>query len=388
MQKFLSYYYSLVCVLSPIFILYSFNRSSITMTDTFILLFYILYIPTFLVKLHVRVISSYFFLFVYVFLFATILLLINNDKGIYLRTIRILNYVLFLSLFHKDYFNSKFAEKCLQMICVISTTFLVIQHVAKSFWGMEISGILFPQYSLVEYDLENQIQGTQVYRLSSIFSEPASYGCYTICGLTHSLFYSQKVNMRIISLLCLGCVLSTSTTAVAGMALLMGLFIYQNKLFKNRNTLLLIIALITIYYLANSHVDAINSRISSGRSYNGRFHGYDVMLNLVDNPLFGIGFVSPSDIGVYLAGFARLFVYLGAFGVAVYALVYLNIFFSTQKKILLLVFLFLNLGSDTFFSISILYYSSFFLVSDNCAKSVKSYKNINRHNLLQQQSRT
>ena len=135
---------------------------------------------------------------------------------------------------------------------------------------------------------------------------------------------------------------------------------------------MLILALVAIYYIATPHVEAINNRISEGRSYQGRFHGYDVALQLVDNPLWGIGFVAPSDLEVYLAGFARLFVYLGAVGVAVYAFVYLKVLLSTNKKILFLVFLFLNLGCDTFFGVFFLYYSCFFLLTESLPHYVPS----------------
>ena len=164
----------------------------------------------------------------------------------------------------------------------------------------------------------------------------------------------------------------------------MGFYIYTNKLFQSRDTILLLLALIVIYFIATPHIEAINSRIEEGRSFSGRFRGYSVMFDLVDNPIWGIGFVAPRDLDVYLAGFPRLFVYLGWIGVALYFIVYLNIIYSTKRIILVLVFLFLNIGSDTLFGVSFLYYSCF-IFSDDLQKHEKS---VYRNHQLQQRSRT
>ena len=370
--------------MSPILVLYSFWGNSITMTDTFIVFFYILSLPFIFIK-GIKVVLPYFAIFSYVLFHSAFNLLSSYDRGIFMRAMHTLNYVFLICFYHKLFFNKDLGERLLRLFALLSTLFLIIQQVAISQFGTYISGNLFPQFAIAEANEDLVVVGTNVHRLSSFFAEPATFSMYVICALVHELFYSEKKDMRIVGLFCLGCTLSTSTTAIACMAFLMGFYMYTNRLFRDRNTLLLIMALIAIYSIATPHIDAINRRLEEGRSFSGRFHGYSVMYSLVENPLWGIGFVAPKDLEVYLAGIPRLFVYLGLTGVLVYLLAYINVLFTTKKNILTLVFLFLNIGSDTFFGVSFLYYSCFMISSDYYQNREK----INYHNhQLQQRSRT
>ena len=383
MHRFLSYYYTILCVLAPVFVLYSFTRNSYTMTDTFIFGFYLLSLPYSLIK-GFRVILPYLCIFIYILIHSGYNMLISYDWSVFLRAMHLVNYIFLISFYHKTFYNRELGEKFLRFFAILSTLFLIIQQIAIVQFGSSISGTLFPQYAINEATQDLVVRGTGVHRMSSFFSEPAAYAVYIICALAHELFYRRKTDMRVVALFCLGCILSTSNTAIACMALLMGFYIYTNKLFQSRDTILLLLALIVIYFIATPHIEAINSRIEEGRSFSGRFRGYSVMFDLVDNPIWGIGFVAPRDLDVYLAGFPRLFVYLGWIGVALYFIVYLNIIYSTKRIILVLVFLFLNIGSDTLFGVSFLYYSCF-IFSDDLQKHEKS---VYRNHQLQQRSRT
>ena len=188
MHRFLSYYYTILCVLAPVFVLYSFTRNSYTMTDTFIFGFYLLSLPYSLIK-GFRVILPYLCIFIYILIHSGYNMLISYDWSVFLRAMHLVNYIFLISFYHKTFYNRELGEKFLRFFAILSTLFLIIQQIAIVQFGSSISGTLFPQYAINEATQDLVVRGTGVHRMSSFFSEPAAYAVYIICALAHELFY-------------------------------------------------------------------------------------------------------------------------------------------------------------------------------------------------------
>ena len=357
-MRFLTILYTITCVFAPILRIYTFVGGSFTLLDTFTLLFYIFSIPYLFNK---NICWSYVILFIFVFLHSIIIYLSNSDGSIFMRAMHLANYIFFVAFFNNTFFKMDMAHKMLRYGAVIATIFLIAQHVSSIFLGIKLVGIYAP-LATQEADMENMISGTNIYRYASFFIEPAGYAVYIVGALTQELFYQKERKIWVVSLICLGGVLSTSNTAIACIAFLLGMYFYKNRMFSGK-TVLLLLSFIVIFVVAQPFLDAITNRIEAGNSYENRFSGYDEVFRILKDPILGMGFVSPDNISVYLAGFPRLLMYLGYIGVIVYTLIYLKVFKSARQKVMVLVFLFLNLGSNTLVGASFLPYSCFIAAS-------------------------
>lgn len=399
MNKLLSIYYTLACTFSPILVIYSFTGSSITVLDMMILLFYAISIPSYMMRRRNKITGTCLVLFLFVFTHSLIYLVSFGNMANFMRAMHLANYIFFIAFYNHTYFDVILGQKFIRFGSVVATLFLMVQHVAKMVFDQIIPGIL-PVFTNVEANLDGVVAETEISRFASFFVEPAAYALYIICAFAIELFYQQKTNIIIAVLLLSGAILSTSNTAIACTAFLLVLYIYKNGFFSYR-TMVILASITIIVFITQPYLEAIFIRIEAGRSFDGRFNGYDYVYSFMnaekeiewignfknkfngyDYPdiLWGMGFVSPEEIGYYLAGYARLLAYLGYIGVFVYICVYLRIFFSTKKKALLLAFLFLNLGSNTFLSASFLYYMCF-IVSPI---AISNYaKNFNCHHCLQ-----
>ena len=335
--------------------------NSVTVLDTLILFFYFISVFDNSSKNKSGIILPYMLLFIYVFVHSLVFYVFSGDNGVFMRAMHLINYISFVGLYNKKFFDIELGETIIKKMAIIATLFLIIQHICQILLGYSIPGQL-PWFALSEANMDNIINDTEIYRFASFFSEPAAYAIFIACAIAHELFYFHKTDFRVVSLLCLGTVLSTSNTAVACAALLIGIYILRNGVLNKRN-ILFIIAFFVVFLCAQPYIEAINSRIDEGRSFEGRFNGYVILANVTDYFMFGRGFISPRDLGPYMPGFVRLIVYLGYIGAFVYLIVFSWVYCITRKKILLILFLFLNIGCDTFFGVIFLYFSCFFFVS-------------------------
>lgn len=359
----LSFIYTVICCLSPIFVIYSFIGNSITILDTFILVFYIVALPYLSAKKQVCAMRSFLFLFIFILFHSILYYLYNWDVKIFLRAMHMTNYVFFVALFQKRLFRIDLAKRIVVDFSVIATLFLLLQHIIYHFTGIPLPGIL-PAFAINEANLENQIWGSDVIRFASFFVEPAAYAVYIVCGLTQELIYKKKPRLSLVGFMVLGCVVSTSNTAIVCMILIVGLYFLKHKLIS-KGGILIIFFLFLILFFAGTFIDSISQRVESGSSFDGRFSGYTSVLSYVTNPIFGMGFLNPEELSGYFSGYARLYLYLGFSGIIVYLIFFISISSYTKEKFLFFLFLILNIGADTLFGVYFLFYCGFIIASHN-----------------------
>lgn len=376
-MKRLSVFYTLICTLSPILRVYSLTGNTFTVLDTLIFVFYIVSVPV-LLKRKFTFVKSYGIIFFYVLMHSSFIYAKGGDTGLFMRAMHQLNYVFFLVIYYKLFFDIRVADKSIGVAGVAATLFLVLQHTAHIFLGVTIPGQI-SAIAVREADSDNMVVGSNVVRFASFFAEPSAYAVFVVLPLAIELFYREKANYLFVILYCIGCVLSTSNTALACLAFLLIFYFVKNKIF-NWKSIALIASGVAIIFIVSPFIEAIRTRVEGGTSFNNRFIGYEMMSKYFTNPLFGIGFISMEDVGEYMPGYARLVVYLGIIGALLYSIVYIYIFRTTSRWIILILFLFLNIGSNIFFAASIIFYSCFFLIDKSKKKlnekSVNSLHNI------------
>ena len=362
MRKILTILYTLICSLSPILVIYSFSYSSFTILDTLIVFFYVFSLPHYISSSKIKVNPFFLLMFIFVVFHSLIDYAINMISQNLLRAFHLTNYIFFLALYSRRYFDEKTAIKVVRNIAVISTFFLFFQHIVFLIIHVPIPGQLPVFLVNNEYGL-SEFADANLMRFSAFFQEPSHYAMYILCALTLELFYKKELNLYVLIILCLGAVVSTSNTAIAGMFLLVVLYV-RNKGVSLKAMLFLIVCLLVICVFAQTFVETISQRVDNGKSFSNRFDGYSQIDYLISgNPLWGIGFWSGKDLGnIYLPGWARLYVYFGIIGFVSYLFLYLGLFKSLKNRMILYLLIFANIGGDALFSVFFLFYSCFFVL--------------------------
>lgn len=354
--------YTQICSLSPILVIYSFTYSSFTILDTCIVTFYFISFPFYLTIKQSKLHPFFLSLFVFVTAHAFVDYFFNSNSSNLLRAMHLANYIFFLSLYNRVFFDKKIAIKTVGTVAIISTLFLILQHALFSLIHLSIPGQLPIFLVNSEYGL-SEMAAMNIMRFSSFFLEPSHYAMYVLCALTLELFYKEAPKYISIFLLCLGAIVSTSNTALVGMAFVLFLYV-RKKGISMKMLLFILLSIILVYLLAHTYIEAILFRVDAGNSFDSRFNGYSQINELLSSsPLWGIGFWSGNEMGdFYLPGWARLYVYLGIIGMAYYLLSYLTMYRALKNKLMFILTILFNFGSDTLFSVFFLFFSSFFIL--------------------------
>ncbi len=302
-------------------------------------------------------------------------------------TIRYLFYIGTICFCLHENFNIEFAKKVYQKVCIISTTYLIIQTVLYKFLHLYLPGYfqnsIFPVVSDQVSVLENSVGQTWflILRPSSFFAEPAHYAEYVLGYLTIELFFEkEKVNFFVPAFLLLGILLAMSSTGILGAVVILSLYFVKRLLNKKTITFLIAFLLIIpcfLYAVLNSSFfEHFSERMTEGSSTAGRMNGYsDMFNNVFENPFFLIfGEGMGSSLDHYLAGFARLINYFGLVGLLCFVFVVGLILFdkkiSLYQKILLFVFLILNVGTELLFQPFVFVFLPFILCIPSEKRSV------------------
>ncbi|MDB6353566.1 hypothetical protein PH235_08340 [Trichococcus sp. K1Tr] len=294
-----------------------------------------------------------------------------NTNDVIFRTTRYSVYLSIIIFFSKQLFDYEFGIKLYKLTSVFSTFYLFVQVTLLRTMNYMLPGTL-PFLTPIRNDLQvdTKILGMDmIMRPHSIFSEPAWYAVYVLGILIICLFSSDSDNdLKIPVIITVGILLSVSTTGIL-LCAITWIFWFFHKTKENisiqRMIIVIFIVPLILYFITHSNSFQIFvDRIVAGDSAAGRFNGYTYLTSnwniSLSNWLFGNGM---KKIPIYLAGFARVIYYYGFIGLLIFMLICVSILYRVEKsqKILLLIFLLLNLGTEVLFGPLILVYFPFIL---------------------------
>lgn len=359
----LSKIYTILIVAFPILHVYGTGLSTVSFADLLLLIMY----PLLIVRNKWNKVSLSFLL--YAFYICIVGFFLHPNESIF-KTLRYLCYILALALFSDSIFNFEYGKHVLLKLALFATFFLFFQYICFHLLGYYVPGYLpgipIMRSELVLHASSIGVDGGDL-RVRSIFGEPAHYAQYIVGCIALMIGSSQK-NVKWALFLFLGLLLSGSSTGIlAGGFLLMFLFPQVRKIrFKPYVWyLLFLIVGIGLYLISlSSFYKAAIDKLVDNRTFDGRFSGIEILLSRIDYSnadfLFGHGIGST---GIYLPGYLMLFYYLGAMALLIYICINISIFFRVDRsrKILLLLFALLNIGTEVVMGPFILLFFSFLL---------------------------
>lgn len=359
----LSKIYTILAVSFPILQLYGIGLSTVSVADLFLLLLY-----PFLIARNRWNNVSWPFLF-YVFSVCIVGFFIHPQESL-LKVLRYFCYILSLALFSGTFFIFEYGVRVFSKLVVFSTVFLFFQYFCYSFIGVYVPGYLpglpIMRSELLEFSSLIGTDGGDE-RVRSIFGEPAHYAQYVV-GYIAIIVTSPKRNMKILFLLFLGVLLSGSSTGVIACIFLLIVLLFQIDKIRLKAYVWYFFFLIgggCLYLISHSaFYERAIEKLSDERSIAGRFSGIDTILSNLNYTnmdfLFGHGIGS---INIFLPGYLMLFYYMGLFCLLTYFLANIVIYLKLdkQKRILLLLFALLNIGTEVVMGPFIVLFFSFIL---------------------------
>lgn len=350
--------------LFPLLFIYTLGGSSFTLADFLLVAFIPVLICYKTIKCDELHFKSPFLPFLLYVVFHFLLFVILSDEEKFIGST--LRYVLYLCVvvFGKEFFDFDVCKKIYKWVCIVSTAYLFVQSFLFHFLNYYLPGYiqnsLFPVVANQIALLEDNLLQTwfSVLRPSSFFAEPAHYSEYVVNYLALSLFcLDKKRNLYIAIFLTVGLLVSMSSTGILT-AFFVWLFFLLSRLNQIRLPILIGFSMLPIVFfiLVNtSFFSFFLERMEMGQSASGRFQGYEDLsssFSSLFDVLFGFG-MDTSVVGTYLAGFARLYVFFGFLGCVCFLCCMGMLFFNKNvdylRKMLILVFLFLNVGTELLF---------------------------------------
>lgn len=276
-----------------------------------------------------------------------------------------------------EYFHKDQSLKILKIISCIVSGYAILQIIAAKFGGIILSSYLpfLTPYNDGLIDFQRQINfavyGLQ-FRPTSWLNEPAALCIYILLPLVILLFKSEKTRSDkiCIALYTLVCIISLSSTGIMVTVFIYAVYlIYQMR--KNAFAAVFMSVLaagLFVVFLNSSLYDYFLNRtfhgdISNGLSQSTRFNAIELTWKYSDT-LKGIflGGGVGSESG-YLPGIQRIYFCLGLFGLIPFIFLLTKEFKSAKKigRMVILLYLVLNIGTEISLGNFALYYMAFFL---------------------------
>lgn len=368
--------FSALIVLFPIFSLYGIYLGAVTLAD---LLLLIISIPLYYTLLKNRVtikafISPLFLIYsIYIIIqFFFVAADSRNWSDMLFRTLRYAYYTITIALLIKNFFLFEYAEKIYKIVAFFSVIFIIIQTLSFLLGGYYIQGYVpflpVMRTELVDFSQNIGLDGGDT-RPRSIFGEPAHYSQFVLGYLSILLFSSKTSKWTFLGAIFLtfGLLLSVSSTGILGAFFIWLIWgVREIRKIKYNNVFYLLV-LVPILYACYQlpFFQFFLERMEAGSSSSGRFSGYSYLMNDVNYTLSEVfwGHGMQLSFDKYLPGFANIYWYFGLVGLSIFMLTILVAFAEgiTKQKIILLIFLFLNLGTEIAVGPFLLLYMSFVL---------------------------
>lgn len=360
---------TITVVLYPIFFRYMSFIPSITVSEIFLMI--IILIAGSMHKYRLEIDKGLLFFWAHMFIYALCMLLGTNrfdELGTEFRLV----FLYFAIVFIHPYFEYSKGIKYLNNVSVFIAVYGLIQIAAYHF-GMVLPTEL-PFFTAYR-DAHSEMLALKEFgfnlRIRSLFGEPAELCHYLILPLTISLFGKEKVphGLLLSILYSFVCIASMSSTGIIMVIFLWGVYLLD---FKKRKTkgFVFIVALVIIGAFLTVFLGIwdyfVLRTFSGGVEKSTRFYAIQEMFagsSSLSGFLFGIGMSEPEK---FLPGFARLFLWQGIVGVLLYMYYMIKIAREchSEKKVIWIVFLVLNMGAALLLGDFALLYLSFLTAND------------------------
>ena len=356
---------TIIVVISPLLAMYGIGVSTITILDVAILLCFVLQIATNgIVILRIGGTQKqliYIIMLVFINMLYSAALMSLNASSILLRTARFIWYLLFvISNLDDSVFCVRFGLKVYEVFAVFTSVFLILQFFLLYGFGYSLKGYVsfLPLMREELNSFTSSLYASSYARPRSLFGEPSQFGIYATGYLGISYFYGLSERFRFEKwIIMLAMLLSASSTAVLGLAMLLGF--YTVKLLKKKKVFGLVILFGLVIGLVFLFVPTgfLGDRITLAlqrmpSSFSNRLGGFAEYLARAKefSPFqlfFGIG-MNTANMTVWYSGTAKILLYWGILGGIYYVIInaFCLIRMQDSQRDYYLVFFILSLFSE------------------------------------------
>ncbi len=289
--------------------------------------------------------------------------LLSDSVG---TTLRLLFMYGILVISINNFFDFTFTKKVLNVVSVILSIYAILQIVFYNF-GIYLYNYIpflksFNGGVTYETSVLEQVRWGQEFRAYSLFREPAAVGCYLTLPLILNLFSREKGAKKwiLITIFSIALICSKSSTAIIMLIISIVIYImfYSNNSKEHFSLKIigLILALVvmgTLMFITNVGNYFLVKTFGENMEFSGikdssRFYALQMIFSSdrgVVNVIFGSSLAKTDE---YLPGLASVYYSLGIIGF----LLFVAQFFygwnnkASIQKILVLVFLILNIGTE------------------------------------------
>lgn len=368
LHSYLSDGFTFIIILFPILSIYGIGLGTFTLGDFALSLICIIALFETLVRKTCKISLSFLIFGLYIvidYIFCKAFIDLHND--VLMRTMRYTFYIFVLALFVKDYFNPKIGLKIYYIISLLSICMMILQTLSWLFANKYIPGYLpglpIMREELVTFSEAGKMDSLGLLRPRSFFGEPAHY-CQYLLGTTCFILFNKKESIWIISLFAIGIILSISSTGILCLAFL--LILYSLKNWKKFIIYFPIIIISAILIYNTDYIQSFITRMGDGKSTSDRFAGYSLLTQSTDLSLILFGRGMQTLTGEYLSGYMRLYYYFGIIGLLLFLITIFSGYLkhSNVIKILIWLFIILNIGTEVALGPFLLLFASFIITND------------------------
>lgn len=371
--------------LLPILILYGFGALPFLTFSDYILIIFIL---ANIVENRFKLICNNYFspLIIYLLIEPLILLLISPQNLDFVDAAgtawKLALYIFGISLLAKNLRKNIFV-KSIRFIGVCSTVYGFLQFLLGTYAHISLSPYL-PFFPVLRIGLDTQQEGWISYnwivRPRAWFSEPSTFAIFLLLALLVELFVVSKEERKkkLCFLYAFGIIISRSSTGVFALAILMVAWLLLNPedfLYKipkkNIVAFLILLPICALFLYKGGYIESFTSHtFVNGQGLLAQSHFTDIGQAFKDNSnvmtvLFGNG-MQDVEAG-YLPGWFRVYYCLGITGVIFYVAGFYKMFRLSKKngRIIVLIFVTLNFGTEVMLGVFMLLYMSVVLFCEN-----------------------
>lgn len=369
--------YSFFIAILPIMIIYGFKTLSVlTLADYVLLIIFFFEIG---INKKLRINKNFILLILYLLiqpLWFLICPIEEQDWGDIAGTAwKLAFYIFFIGLFSGRLIK-EIVVKAFRAVGVISSIYGVLQYFFGTFLNISLSPYL-PLLPILRTEIKEQQDSWIAYnwtvRARSCFTEPSHFSLYLILALMIELFIVNREERKLSYCIfyIIGIFSSYSSTGIIGLLLLvlMSMIVYNKTIINSISKNLIICILVCLpilffllykygyieYFL--DHTFANGKGLASQTHFRdiGQIFSEDISLM---NMVLGHGLQDVE--GGYLPGWFRTYYCLGIIGILLYMYVFLKTYISANKgqKVIILVFVALNFGTEIMLGAFIILYMS------------------------------
>ncbi|MGV3026956.1 hypothetical protein ACED96_14670 [Clostridium thermobutyricum] len=374
--------FTILIVLYPILAIYASPIPKVSIADI-LLIILIIFISFYILRENdniYNIINGKMFVFlIYIIISTLIIILIDNNlKEILFSSLRYILYIITITFYVKKFFMYDYAIKLLKKTSLIISIYIFIQFIFYYILGIVlpniIPGLRVMGTENILINIDYARKSYLLFRPTGFFFEPSHCVQYLSIILIYYLFNFENIknkDLKYAIITTIAIIFTGSSTGTLILFIIWGMWFFKklrkHNILKNIKFIISFITvcilggsiLINMNFIQKSLFRLVGSGSNGGEAITGRFANYGSVINTENmfKFFFGNGINSNNE---YLPGIPLAIYSIGVIGFIILFYIWIKSSIKNVgvKRIIMIIFIILNLGTAIAFSEGILLYYS------------------------------